>query len=74
LIEKRYAHIDKHNETPAAGFRSQAKANFHAAMHNGDRPMNTILKLFDRYALGAIAAIAVVIMPFAAMSLLASAL
>ncbi len=36
--------------------------------------MNTMLKLFDRYALGAIAAIAVVVMPFAAMSLLASAL
>jgi hypothetical protein len=36
--------------------------------------MNTILKLFDRFALGAIATVAVAVMPFAAFSLIANAL
>jgi hypothetical protein len=36
--------------------------------------MNTILTLFDRYALGAITAIAVALMPLAALGLIANTL
>jgi hypothetical protein len=73
LIEKRYGRIDYHNETPATVVSDLAKANFHAAMHNGDKPMNTTLNLIDRFALAALAIISVAIMPLAAVGLMAGA-
>jgi len=34
LIEKRYAHIDKHNEAAGSGRFEVVSATFHVATHN----------------------------------------
>jgi hypothetical protein len=66
LIDKRYAHIDYHNGTPATAVSDGGEATNHAATHNWGYPMNSILKLFDRAGVAIMAIVAVAVMPLAA--------
>jgi len=75
LIDKRCPRIDKHNETPVAVVSDRAKAQIHVALHNqGDVPMNTILKLFDRAALAIFNVMLIAGAPLAAVGLMTNAL
>jgi hypothetical protein len=75
LIDKRYGHIDNHNEAASNGRFPVAKATFHVAPHkSGDLTMTTFLTYIDRTALTLINVLVIAGLPLAAVGFLTSTL